>query len=241
MKYIITKSMKRKDYVKLIFKLHDEILNNKVFNKEIKKLKTAFVKKKKASLFKKNKIYSYTITKYKGIKVYLIQPTKMSFAIVYDVSPIDAPYLEYMTVTLDGRGDIFTQHLLDRYNQRILDKKRTSYKEILIDFILKTTQEQGTHVSIDSNENKVVMRIEEGFIMGSDYENYSVFNTIYESKEEKDSEIKRIARDMKNVWEEYSFEQREEYLKLDDQLIAGNITKEEYEYQIHIKGLDLNK
>jgi hypothetical protein len=30
---------------------------------------------------------------------------------------------------------------------------------------------------------------------------------------------------MKSVWDEYSFEQREEYLRLVDQLIAGNITK----------------
>ena len=235
--------MKRQDYVKLILKLHDEIRYDNIFSTKIKKLTTTFLKKKKANLFKKPKakIYSYTITKYKGIKIYLIQPSKKGYAIVYDVSPIDAPYLEYMTVTLDGRGEIFTQHLLDRYNQRILDKRMTSYKEVLIDFILKTNQEQGTHISIDSEKNKVVMRIEDGFIMGSDYENYSVFNTIYESKEEKDNEIKRIARDVKNVWDEYSFEQREEYIKLDDQLIAGNITKEEFEYQIHIKGLDLNK
>ena len=146
-----------------------------------------------------------------------------------------------MSVTLDGRGEIFTQHLLDRYNQRILNKKMTTYKEILIDFISTTTNYQGTHVSINPHENKIVMRIEDGFIMGSDYENYSVFNTIYESNEEKDSDIKSRARNIKNIWDEFTFEQREEYLKLDDQLIAGNITKEEFEYQIHIKGLHFNK
>lgn len=217
-RYVITKSMNRIDCCNLMLKIKDEIFEKNILNKLVKELTKRFNEKKKSRLLgnKKNKDKIYTVAdkSYKGISLYILKPEKIGFIIIYNISPIDAPYVQYMWIDLDNRPIIITQHLLDRYNERILKSANASYKELIIRFSLNSIDGSGNHVAFDSESKKIIQRIDDGFIFGVEHDDYTVYNTIYESTEGKDSDLKSLARNLKVNWDEFSSSQKADYTRL---------------------------
>ena len=64
-----------------------------------------------------------------------------------------------------------------------------------------------------------------------------VFNTFYNSIEEKDNHIKSLARKSKKTKDNYSKSENEEFNKLFDMRVAGQITDEEFIFLKELKGL----
>ena len=160
--------------------------------------------------------------------------------IIYDISPIDAPYVQYLYV--DNYVDyptIVTQHLLDRYNERILNKKVLKYKELIIDFIVNTTSKYGNHLTKSSDSKEIIQRFDKGFIFGSENKDYTVLNTIYESIEEKDNDLKNQARTSNLNWSNLNSSQQLEYGKLYSQHEFGQITEEEFSKQLFLKKINI--
>lgn len=217
-RYVITKSMNRIDCCNLMLKIREEIFEKNILNKLDKELTKRFNEKKKSRLLgnKKNKDKIYTVAdkSYKGISLYILKPEKIGFIIIYNISPIDAPYVQYMWIDLDSRPIIITQHLLDRYNERILKSANASYKELIIHFSLNSIDGSGNHVAFDSESKKIIQRIDDGFIFGVEHDDYTVYNTIYESTEGKDSDLKSLARNIKVNWDEFSASQKADYTRL---------------------------
>lgn len=217
-RYVITKSMNRIDCCNLMLKIKDEIFEKNILNKLVKELTKRFNEKKKSRLLGnkkyKDKIYASADKSYKGISLYILKPEKIGFIIIYNISPIDAPYVQYMWIDLDNRPIIITQHLLDRYNERIIKSANASYKELIIRFSLNSIDGSGNHVAFDSESKKIIQRIDDGFIFGVEHDVYTVYNTIYESTEGKDSDLKSLARTLKVNWDEFSSSQKADYTRL---------------------------
>lgn len=231
-RYVITKSMNRIDCCNLMIKINEEIFEKNILDKLDKELTKGFNEKKKSRLLGnkkyKDKIYSVADKSYKGISLYILKPEKIGFIIIYNISPIDAPYVQYMWIDSDNRPTIITQHLLDRYNERILRITNPSYKELIIRFTLNSVDANGNHIAIDSDTNKIIQRIDGGFIFGVEHNDYDVFNTIYESIEGNDNDLKSLARNVKNNWDELSTSQKVLYERFHKQLIEDAKTEEEF-------------
>lgn len=231
-RYVITKSMNRIDCCNLMLKIKEEIFEKNILNKLDKELTKGLNEKKKSRLLGnkkyKDKIYTVADKSYKGVSLYILKPEKIGFIIIYNISPIDAPYVQYMWIGLDNRPIIITQHLLDRYNERILKSANASYKELIICFSLNSIDRYGNHIAIDSDTNKIIQRIDGGFIFGVEHNDYDVFNTIYESIEGKDSDLKSLARNIKVNWDEFSPSQKVLYERFHKQLIEDAKTEEEF-------------
>ena len=235
-RYVITKSMNRIDCCNLMLKIREEIFEKNILNKLDKELTKRFNEKKKSRLLgnKKNKDKIYTVAdkSYKGISLYILKPEKIGFIIIYNISPIDAPYVQYMWIGLDNRPIIITQHLLDRYNKRILKSANASYKELIIRFSLNSIDRYGNQIAIDSDTNKIIQRIDGGFIFGVEHNDYDVFNTIYESIEGNDNDLKNLARNVKINWDEFSPSQKVLYERFHKQLIEDAKTEEGFSQQL---------
>ena len=240
-KYVITRSMNRKDCCALIKKINLEFLESFVLNKINIQLTKSFALKKKSNLFRNKKnIYTSISTHYKGIKLFIVKPEKIGFIIIYDISPIDAPYVQYLYIdNYVNYPTIITQHLLDRYNERILNKTVIKYKELIIDFIVNTTNKFGNHLTTNLDSKEIIQRFDKGFIFGSENKDYTVFNTIYESIEEKDNDLKNHARKSNLNWNNLDSSQQLEYGNLYSQLESGQITDEEFSKQLFLKKLNI--
>lgn len=210
--------MNRIDCCNLMLKINDEIFEKNILNKLVKELTKRFNEKKKSRLLGnkkyKDKIYASADKSHKGISLYILKSEKIGFILIYNISPIDAPYVQYMWIGLDNRPIIITQHLLDRYNERILKIANATYKELIIRFSLNSINGSGNHVAFDPESKKIVQRIDDGFIFGVDHDNYTVYNTIYESIEGKDSDLKNHARNIKVNWDKLSSSQKADYTRL---------------------------
>lgn len=242
-KYLITRSMSREDCCLLMQRIRLEIFQNTFLDKIDKQLTKSFKEKKKSKLLgnKKEKIiYTSTVTNYKGIKLYIVKPEKVGFIVIYNISPIDAPYVQYLWIDYDNNHPyIITQHLLDRYKERILDNTILTYKELIIDFALKSIGPYGDYIALDSDSKQIIQRIDEGFIFGIEHKYYTVFNTIYESIEKKDNDLKSHSRELNLNWEKLNSSQKSEYGKLNALLQSGQITKEEFSKQLFLKKLNV--
>jgi hypothetical protein len=231
-KYVITKSMNRTDCSNLMLKLRLEIFGNNILDRLDKQLTKRFTEKKKSRLLgnKKNgdKIFVVADYIYKGIKLIILKPEKIGFIIIYNISPIDAPFVQFMWVDEANRPTIITQHLLDRYNERILNITNASYKDLIIHFTLNSNDRYGNQLAYDSDTNETIQRIDGGFIFGVEHKDYTVFNTVYESIEGKDNDIKKLARSVKVNWDDLTSSQKAAYIKLQNNVLAGIITEEEF-------------
>jgi len=237
--------MDREDCCLLMQKIRLEIFQNTFLDKIDKKLTKSFKAKKKSKLFgnKKNEeiIYTSTDANYKGIKLHIVKPEKVGFIVIYNISPIDAPYVQYMWIDYDKHPFIITQHLLDRYKKRILNNTTKTYKELIIDFALKSISRYGDYMAFDSDSKQIIQRIDEGFIFGVEHKHYTVFNTIYESIEKKDNDLKSHSRELNLNWENLNSSQKSEYGKLHTLLESGQITEEEFSKQLFLKKLNVYK
>ena len=238
-KYVITKSFTRIERCNLFKKLYEELLNDGKFNVVAPALIRDIKDKKKKRLYGNKKgggvIHSIELINYKGIRIYLIMSSNMGYDIVFNTSPIDVGYVEYIRVSPSGTPIVYTQHLLDRYNQRVYDRKFTTHKDMMVQLILANARK--SHPSTNE-DGSAVQRINEGFLLGvfDGVNECVIYNTFYDSEEYKDNEIKGGARSNKNHSEGLTEKESLEYDKLQKQHAMGEISLEDFSFIIKLKG-----
>ncbi|TWO34710.1 hypothetical protein E1J38_002300 [Seonamhaeicola sediminis] len=215
-KYTITKSITRKERCNLVYKLYSEMMSNNHFLMIFSTLEQELARKQKMRLYgnrKDNKLNVVKLVRFKGILVYNIITKNKGIDIVFDASPIDAPYVEFIRIAPSGTPIVYSQHLLDRYNERICNDRFTNHKDIMKELFVRNPNKANMAIS---DNNQIVQRIDDGFVLGKlDKRNsYIVLNTFYESEEYRDNEIKNSARKAKLFHDNLTTEQQNEYNSL---------------------------
>lgn len=237
--YTITKSMNRHERYGLALKLYSEMLSNGYLYMVFAQLEYKLAQKKKKRLYGNRKnmgLHVIKLFKYKAIKVYCIITKNKGIDVVFDTSPVDYPYIEYTRISPTGMPIIYTQHLLDRYNERVCKDRFTRHKDVMIEIFTKNPKKANI---VTGENNHVVQRIDEGFVLGKlDSTNkYIVFNTFYDSAEYRDNEIKQAAREAKQFQNNLLEKQIKEYNTLLFLYQTGHIGTTELQKQIRDKGL----
>lgn len=236
-KYVITKSMNRDERCELVMKLYEELLTNGKFRQAFTELEKSIKAKKKGRLYggkKVDDLHSAVTIKHKGIDVYNIITEGMGIDVIFNTSPIDAPYVEYMRVASTKTPIIYSQHLLSRYNERAYNNEYTSFKNIVIALHVKNPVKAKIPLS---DNGEIIQRIKEGFLLGRILDGYLVLNTFYDSEEYKDTALKSNARTAKTKTDELTPKQ----VKLNDLLqfqhANGQISDEDFNYLLQLNGL----
>lgn len=238
-KYIFTKSMSRLDRAKLYSKIYFEIYGGIGLYKKCVELKKQIDLKKKKYLFKKNEneiIYGLKTVHYKGIEYYLIMHSYSGFDIIFKTSPIDAGFSEFIRVAPNNSKYLYSQHLLDRYNERIHNYKYDNHRDLIKRLIINSGDK--SFISVDKNDNtKAIQRISEGFLLGTIdiSEKFTIYNTFYDNIEYKDDETKSRAREFQNVKDNLNEKQKVQWDDLVCELSENLITKREF----HLKALSM--
>ena len=232
MKYIVTKRMTRTERAKLCSKIYKLMFDkNRGTLRELEILSKRVKAIKKKNLLKTNKepLFAYSYKSYKGIKVFLFINGYDGYDIVFNTSPIDAGYLEFIRIKPNGDAVIYTQHLFDRYNERVYGRELTSYKEMVIEFF-KYNQIKALLVLDKDNSGKCSQRIDDGFLMGmyNKDENITIFNTFYDSEEYKDNELKSTTRNQHKKLSDLSDKELDRYNELSKERAEGKISQEDY-------------
>lgn len=231
--------MKRFERANLCSKVYMELMDSIKFNDVLKTHKKQLKQKKKKTLFT-NKSINNSVTSikdsigYKGLKINIIT-NQNGFDVVINSSPIDAGFVEYIRVIPNGNTVLYTQHLLDRYNERVYDRMFTKHSDIINELIFKNPIKAS--MSFD-DDNNIVQRINEGFLLGgmnTDKKNV-VFNTFYDSEEYKDNFHKGFSRDTHTTKSKLSNEEIREFDRLQHQYYTGKISLEDYDYQVKSNG-----
>lgn len=236
-KYVITKSMNRDERCQLVMKLYEELLANGKFQQVFAELKKSIKVKKKGRLYggkKVDDLHSVTTIKHKGIDVYNIITEGMGIDIIFNTSPIDAPYVEYMRIASSKTPIIYSQHLLSRYNERAYNNEYSNFKSIIIALHVKNPIK--SNIARGDND-EIIQRIKEGFLLGRNVDNYLVLNTFYDSEEYKDNVLKSNARGEKLRTDKLTKAQVTESDLLQFQHASGKISTEDFNYQMNLKGL----
>jgi hypothetical protein len=239
MKYVITKSMKRFERCDIVQKVYSNLLSSGRFDKEGELLLKALKAKKKKLLYggkKDGNIYSTSVTIYMGLKVYLIMSSSEGIDIIMNTSPIDAGYVEYIRVSPSNLSVIYTQHLLDRYNLRVHFNSFTTHRELMQSFIINNPLK--SRMSKDKESGGIIQKIDEGFILGTVYpdKKYVVFNTFYDSEEEKDNDNKGRARGFFKKIKKLTQSQLIELDNLNSLVGNGKLSMDDFEYIAKSKG-----
>lgn len=235
-KYIFTKSMSRLERADLCRKLYTELEVNKRFLKVYNDLVNLVKSKKKKALFGSNTeeaIYALKTYNFKGLELYIIINSTEGSDIIFNTSPIDASYSEFIRVIPNGNTVLYTQHLLDRYNERVHNFKYTNHKDLIKRFSVNNAI-KASIAKDKGGTNKVSQRVSEGFIMGVYEDNSITMNTFYDNEEYKDSEIKGRTRAIHSKNSKLSDKDLAKFYKLQDDFSKGWISLEDYEHQILI-------
>jgi hypothetical protein len=236
-KYVITRSMNRDERCQLIMKLYEELLTNGKFHQVLEDLEKSIKAKKKGRLYGGKKIddlHSVITFKHKGIDVYNIITENKGIDIIFNTSPIDAPYVEYIRVASSKIPIIFTEHLLARYNERAYDNNYENFKSIIIALHAKNPVKANI-AHEDSGDS--IQRIKEGFLLGKSYDKYVVLNTFYNKQEAYDNDLKSRARGEKLRTDKLTKAQVTESDLLQFQHASGKISTEDFNYEMNLKGL----
>ncbi len=139
--YVFTNSMKRHERSDLCFKLYTELKEkNRLFPIMQPLRNSVKQKKKEQNSLKPSKepIYAMKSIIYKGAAIDFIVHKDGYYDIVFNTSPIDAPFVEFIKIEggLQTKTIIYTQHALDRYNERMHNATYTNHKEIMKRFLV---------------------------------------------------------------------------------------------------------
>lgn len=232
--YVFTNSMKRHERSELCFKLYSELKYKNRLYPVLHPLKKIVDQKKKAqNRFRPSKepIYAMKTIVYKGASILFMVHKDGYFDIVFNTSPIDAPYVEFIKI-IDGietKTNIYTQHALDRYNERIHNDFYTNHKDIMKRLLINNPSK--SLFSTDDETNRSVAKLDEGFICGvcDEDHKYVVVNTFYDSAAYRDNEDQKIARTMFEKISKFSINQYAMYNAFRKQLFDNIITEDEFE------------
>lgn len=196
--YIFTDRMKRYERSNLCIKLYNELEENGQIDRHLKSLYKVIDEKKQAqkkNLFKPSKepVFAIKSYDYKGTSFYLIVDSSKDFDIIFNTSPIDAAYVEFIKVITEVSAIVYTQHVLDRYNERIQADKYENHRDILKRFIVNNPVK--TDIVYQPNL-KTVQRVNEGFLCGNLVKEHNciIMNTFYDDDEYHDTIAKSEAR-----------------------------------------------
>jgi hypothetical protein len=239
--YVFTKSLGRTGRANIARKIYAEaVKTNGIIDKNTKVLLKILKDKKKKALFNKSVIpYAMATYKVSGVTFYYIMNKTEGYDCIFKTSPIDAGFVEYIRVLPGCKTAIlYTQHCLDRYNQRVCDLKHTTYKDMMQAMIIENPIKG--HLATDKEGgSQIVQRIDKGFLLGnlSSYDDrLIILNTFYDSEGYKDSDIKSRTRNFNIKKNQLTNAEINAYDNLSHQNIMGEISIEELEYQARIKG-----
>lgn len=196
-KYVITNFMKRHERSSLCFKLYNEMLESHKLYHLTKPMGKTIENRIKAQRFKTHKepIFAITRSIYKGLTFYIFLDKEQSLQIVFNTSPIDASYVEFTRIVGSPKTDcmIYTQHALDRYNERAHGRKYDNYKDIMKRLILNNPY---TNSMTAYDQHKITMRVAEGFLSGTadDAHKLVVINTFFDKNELEDNKLQHNSR-----------------------------------------------
>jgi hypothetical protein len=176
----------------------------------------------------KEPIYTIKSTVYKGVPIYIIVYKSKDCHVIFNTSPVDAGYVEFIRVInlTYAAAVIYTQHFLDRYNERIHHDKYENHRDLIKRFMVNS-HPMGDAINID---NKFVTRVHEGFVSGT-YEpihkNFMV-NTFYDNEEFMDNKRQQMARGLYGFLNSLTPTQLTIYRVLFNQFEKGAITNDEF-------------
>ncbi len=249
-KYVFTTHMKRHERADLCVKLYREMhTNRRVVEQLLAMNKKYMLLKKGINRFKPRKepLYHIEIIEYKGTVCYLFIDQQGWMQYVFNSSPVDGAFAEFIRVcdapTL--KAVLYSQHALDRYNERVHKGKYTSHRDIIKRFMVNNASKAESVTEDETFKN--VARVAEGFLVGikDQLHHMVIYNTFFDKDEYMDNESQKQARALSDILNSFKPKQFEIYQKLQFQFTTGVITKEEHEklailhgVKITIKGLN---
>ena len=244
-KYIFTDSMKRHERSALCIKLHREIYNSRKMYYLINQLWGAIdTKIKRQNKFRPSNepIFAITACTYKNVPYYVFCYKEKNMEMVFNTSPIDAAYVEFTRIVDNATIStmVFTQHALDRYNERVHGKKYDNHKDRMKRLMLNNSM---LNAQISNHEHKIVMKVKEGFLSGTADAAHKilVFNTFFDKVELEDNKLQHKARSQYDVMNAMTPEQREVFHELRKQYKAGELTLEQLVEQFVIHDMPTNE
>lgn len=238
--YVFTDFMKRHERANLCINLYREMLADKTLQRIYYPLTECIRDKKRSkSIFKPKKepICAVKSSLYKGVSFYMIVDEFNQYTMIFNSSPVEAAYVEFvkMVDNEETAAIFFTQHALDRSNQRVHAGKYENHRDIIKRLIANNPI--SAHARTDSKTQKTVQRLQEGFLCGRfDTEHKCmIFNTFFDNQEELDNRYQIAARYSYNSMGELTPKQLTLFYYLQKQHQKGLITTEEYEQLLELK------
>lgn len=232
--YVFTDFMKRHERVNVCVKLYNEMVADKTLQRIYYPLTECIRDKKRhKNLFKPRKepICAVKTSVYKGVSFYMIVDEYNQYTVIMNTSPVDAGYVEFVKVVAveETAAIIFTQHALDRYNQRVHGSKYDNHRDIIKRLIANNPI--SAHARTDEKSQRTVQRIQEGFLCGRfDREHKCmIFNTFFDTEEELDNRYQMAARHSYSVLGDLTEKQLTMFYYLENQHNRGLISTYQYE------------
>ncbi len=240
--YVFTNSMKRYERSNLCIKLYNEMVENGQLMRILNLLmKVIDEKKHRKNPFKPSNdpIYAIKLATYKGAPFYLIVDKTKDFDIVFNTSPIDAAYVEFVKVITEETAIVFTQHALDRYNERIHGDAYHHHRDIMKRFIVNNPIK--TDVVFDERSGRAVQRVNEGFLCGYlDLAHHClIMNTFFDCDGYMDNFSQAKARTEYKRMAELPPEKAEKYREINNKLHMGIINQDKFDFLLFINRLDV--
>lgn len=229
-----TTYMKRHQRSNLCLKLYKELKDSNRLHPILQQLKNSVEEKKKAQKTfsqRKEPIYAMESIVYKGATIYVIVHNNSSYDIVFNTTPIGDSKMEFIQIgdDLQTKTIIYTQHVLDRYNQRVHRNSLKSNIDILKRLLVNNPIK--SQFSIDERTKRSVAKLNEGFIWGIRDEHHQciVVTTFYNNEARRDKKEQKIARTIYEKMTTLSSIQIAMYNALRKQLFDRAITEDEFE------------
>ena len=185
-KYVLTKSMTTAERMNIAVEIKEEFLISPKF--------LAIYKDSLKAM--KGRTYVIKSTEFYGLKIILLfykfTKKENAYDIIINTTPAESHTVEYTRITPTNTPVIYTQHFLDRYNQRQHNYAYGSYDKLIKAFNAYNPTKPDYAISDD---NQVVGRMKQGFIFGELIDNYIVIKTFYDDSEKYDNEDMKLARE----------------------------------------------
>ena len=186
-------------------------------------------------------IFAITASTYKGLSFYLFCDQVKKLEVVFNTSSIDAAYVEFTRIigSESTKTMVYTQHALDRYNERVHGKKYDNYKDMMKRLIVNNPM---LHSEIIDDKHKIVMKIKEGFLSGTANAVHRVLtiNTFFDKVEFEDNKMQQKARLHFDALKTLTPAQHKVIIELREQYKEGQITLELLVEQLTIHGMPSN-
>lgn len=184
----------------------------------------------------KDQIYAIKSATYKGLSFYIFVDADKKIEVVFNTSPIDAAFVEFTRVigSPNSNAMVYTQHILERYNQRVHNNKYNNHKDMLKRLIVNNPMKKST---IFDDKHKIVMKVQEGFLSGSVDITHKILimNTFFDKEEYEDNKLQHAARTVFDSLGQLTPQQFAIYEKLNMQRVEGKINYEEFIRELNLQ------